>query len=296
MNCANCGSPLADSAKFCPTCGQSIISTTEAAPEQYPSYAASLQQPAIAPVPGTEKNKLYAIPLIFSLVGAILLIVDDFGGWYSSSSTGFGYVREWGWINIWTAAAVVIIPLVIAFLYCTFISFLVARSKVPPPLKHVRRAFFVSILVLVVVLVGGAAFIAATWDAAEQWLDLGFYGSAIGSLVSTMFLGMEVRRLTPKEEPQPQYPYPAYGPTQPPASETYPQPEYQVAPQYQQPPAPQPQYAPQPQQPQYQQPQQPQHAPAPPPQTPTHPYQCPNCTAPLQPGARFCPSCGTQLM
>lgn len=294
MNCTNCGAPVADEAGFCPTCGQGIVTYPQTQASQYQTEPSGAQQPAFAPVPGTEKNRLYAVPLIFSLIGAILLIVDDFGGWYSSTSTGVGYLREWGWINIWSAAAVVIIPLVIALLYCTFISFLVARSKVPPPLKHVRRAFFVAILVLVVVLVGGAALIAATWDAADQWLDLGFYGSAIGSLVTAIFFGMEVRRLSPQA--QPEYPIPAYSPTPPTTSQQNVQPEHQAQPQYQQPEYPQQEYAPPPQQPPYQPPPEPQPAPAPPPQAPAQPYQCPNCTAPLQPGARFCPSCGTQLM
>ncbi len=290
MNCTNCGASVSEQAAFCPSCGKEIVKYPVAQPTGYQSQPGVGQQQAVAHVPGTEKNRLYIVPLIFSIAGAIFLIVDDFGGWYSSSSTGVGYIREWGWINIWTAAAVVIIPMVIALFYCAFISFLVARSKIPPPLKLVRRAFFVALLVLVVVLVGGAAFIAATWEAAEQWLDLGFYVSAIGSLVTAIFLGMEVRRLSPKEEPQPQYPYPSYAPTQPPTAEARVQPQYQAPQQYQQPAQPQPAYAPPPQQPTYQQ----QPAPAQH-QAPGHPYQCPNCTAPLQHGARFCPSCGVQL-
>lgn len=292
MNCTNCGASVADDAKFCPSCGQGIVSYPETPAGQYPPSYADPHQPAVAAMPGTENNKLYAIPLIFSFLGALLLIVDDFGGWYSSTYTGGGYLREWGWINIWTVAAVVIIPLVIALFYCTFISLQVVRSKFPPSLKHVRRGLFVAILVMVVVLVGGAAFIAATWDAAEQWLDLGFYGGFIGSLITAIFFGVEVRRLSPTSQPQP--PIPAYIPTPPSTTEAYGQSEYQAPSHYEQPPQPQPAYAPPPQQPVYQQPP-PQQAPVPPPQAPAQPYQCPNCTAPLQTGAKFCPSCGIRL-
>jgi hypothetical protein len=212
--------------------------------------------------------------LIFSFLGALLLIVDDFGGWYSSTGTGYGYIREWGWINIWGFAAVVILPLVVALFYCTFISLQAVRSKVPIAKKHVRRGFFVALLVLVVVTVGGFALIAATWEAAENWLDLGFYGSFIGSMITAIFFGVELRRMD-----QPSYQELAvsgYAQAPPTTYQTYPEPQAQAPPQYQQ----QPQYQPQP---------------APAPQYAAQAPRCPSCGATVQQGAKFCPSCGVQI-
>lgn len=294
MNCTNCGAPVADEAKFCPSCGRGIVKYPVTQPGEYPSESGVPQQPVSAPVPGTERNKLYVIPMAFSFLGALLLIAFDFGGWYNYSSGGGIRVHEYGWINMWGPAGLIIAPVAIALLYCTYVAITPFRSQAPASLKHVRRGFFVAVLVLVVVLVGGAAFVAATWDADAQWLDAGFYGGFIGSLVTVIFFGMEVHRLSHQEQPQPQYPYPAYAPTQPPVTEAYVQQEYYAPSQYQQPSPPQPGYAPTSQQTQYQQPR-PQTAPTPPPQAPAHPYQCPNCTAPVQPGAKFCPSCGVQL-
>lgn len=208
-------------------------------------------------------------------MGALLLIFGDFGGWYSSTGTGYGYIREWGSIHIGTVAAVVIVPLVVALFYCAFISLQGLRSSVPIAKKQVRRGFFVALLVLVVVIVGGLALIAATWEAAENWLDLGFYGSFIGSLVTAIFFGAELRRM---DQPSIQGP-PASAYAQAPIQtyQTYPQTQAQSPPQYQQ----SPQYQPPPA--------------APPPQYAAQAPRCPNCNATIQQGAKFCPSCGSQI-
>lgn len=275
MNCTNCGAPVADEAKFCPSCGNTIVTYPESTAGQHPPSYAGSPQPVVATGAGNERSKLYIIPLIFSFLGALLLIVDDFGGWYSSTGTGYGYIREWGWINIWGFAAVVILPLVVALFYCTFISLQAVRSKVPIAKKHVRRGFFVALLVFVVVTVGGFALIAATWEAAENWLDLGFYGSFIGSLVTAIFFGVELRKLdqpshqahavSASAQPTPQT-YQTY-----PQTQTQPPPQYQQSPHYQSPPA------------------------APPPQYVAQAPQCPKCSASIQQGAKFCPSCGSQI-
>jgi hypothetical protein len=213
--------------------------------------------------------------LVFSFLGALLLIFDDFGGWYSSTSTGYGSVREWGSIHIGTVAAIVIVPLVVALFYCAFISLQGLRSNVPIAKKHVRRGFFVALLVLVVVIVGGLALIAATWEAAENWLDLGFYGGLFGSLITAIFFAVELRRMD-----QPSYQDPsvsAYAQAPPQTYQTYSQTQTQAPPQYQQPP----QYQPQP---------------APAPQYVAQAPQCPSCGATIQQGAKFCPSCGAQFV
>lgn len=274
MNCTNCGAPVADEAKFCPSCGNTIVTYPESTVSQHhPSYAGT-PQPVVATPPGNERSKLFIIPLVFSFLGALLLIFGDFGGWYSSTSTGYGYIREWGSISILTFAAVVIVPLVVALFYCAFISLQGLRSSVPIAKKLVRRGFFVALLVLVVVIVGGLALIAATWEAAENWLDLGFYGSFIGNLVTAIFFGTELRKMD-----KPSYQEPAvsgYAPAPPTTYQAYPEPQAQAPPQYQQ----QPQYQPQP---------------APAPQYAAQAPQCPNCSASIQQGAKFCPSCGSQI-
>jgi predicted RNA-binding Zn-ribbon protein involved in translation (DUF1610 family) len=267
---------VADEAKFCPSCGKTIVVYPTSTPSQPPPSYGAAAQPVAAAGPGNERSKLYVIPLVFSFLGALLLVFDDFGGWYSSTGTGYGgYIREWGWINAWGFAAVVIIPLAVALFYCSFISLQGLRSSVPIAKKHVRRGFFVALLVLVVVVVGGLALIAATWEAAENWLDLGFYGGFFGSLITAIFFGVELRKMDQPSYQGPSAPAYAQAPAQ--TYQTYPQTEAQAPAQYQQPP----QYQPQP---------------APAPQYVAQAPQCPSCGATVQQGAKFCPSCGAQIV
>ena len=44
-----------------------------------------------------NKTALFGITLITSLLGGLLLILDDFSGWYWSAGI---YGRGWGWIGI----------------------------------------------------------------------------------------------------------------------------------------------------------------------------------------------------
>ena len=188
-----------------------------------------------------------------------MLLVGDFGGWHNR---GY-YVEETVWIDAWSIAGVLIIPMAVLLFFVAFASLQAYRSDPRVAHKLVLRGLIAALVVFVVTLVGGLVLIAATLDNTNNWLDVGFYGGFFGGLISFIVLAYERKRLgqvlggpmAPHQPPQ----YQPYGqPAQPP----------QPAP-YQQPPQP---------------------APAQP-QPPAQP-QCRNCRALLQPGVKFCHVCG----
>ena len=61
----------------------------------------------------------------------------------------------------------------------------------------VQRAFWVALAVFVLVIVGGAVFLAilAEEDVDDFWLDAGFFGGPIGSGLAAIFFHLARRRL-----------------------------------------------------------------------------------------------------
>ncbi|MFQ5910299.1 MAG: zinc-ribbon domain-containing protein [Thermoplasmata archaeon] len=201
-----------------------------------------------------EQSPILIIPAIFGIIGAIMLLVGDFGGWYNYNYYA-GY-EEWIYVNVFGYAAVLILPMALLLFFSAAVSLKAFRSPPPVARKLVQRGLIAALVVLIITVIGAVALLAATMDASDNWLGVGFYGAFFGSLLASILLGYEYKRMgraMPRPYPAPyQAPPPAYGP-------------------YAQPPPPQP--APQ--------------APQPPPQP-----RCTNCGTPLQPGVKFCPTCG----
>jgi hypothetical protein len=214
-----------------------------------------------------ERSPILIIPVIFGIIGGIMMIVGDFGGWYNYNAY-IGY-REWVYINAFSYAAVLILPMAFLLFLSSIFALMAFRSPPPVARKLVMRGLVAALIVLIITVIGAVALLAATMDASENWLDVGFYGGFFGSLLTAIVLGFESRRMGQ-----------ALGPPVPPAYAPGPVPVYAPQPQqpYQQAP---PQPAPRPQPPQ----------PAPPPQPPAQPV-CRNCGTPLQPGTKFCVACG----
>jgi hypothetical protein len=186
-----------------------------------------------------------------------MLLVGDFGGWHNE---GY-YIRETVWIDAWSIAGVLIVPMALLLFFVAFASFQAYKSDLRVAHKLVLRGLIAALVVFIVSLVGGLILIAATWENTSNWLDVGFYGGLFGGLISFIVLAYERKRMGQ-----------ALGPPVPRAYAPGPAPAYGLQPQqpYQQAPPPQP---------------------APRPQPPAQPV-CRNCGTPLQPGTKFCVACG----
>ena len=136
-----------------------------------------------------NQNQSYFIgAIIFSLIGGILLLVMDFGGWYTYNY--YAGIRTWNYIglNELPSGLIFIIPAIFLF-YCTWIS-LQALQNTNKPLnkKSIRQGFLLSLIVFLLALIGGIIFILTLGDVNDWWLDGAFYGGLLGGLFTSVFL------------------------------------------------------------------------------------------------------------
>lgn len=253
------------------------------------------------------RNALFMGSLIGSVVGFLLLILTDFGGWYSYSY--YYGISEWGYVGPSSPLGFLgMFILGLPLLYCAVISLKGVRNPDSITQGTVSRAFKLSVLELAVVFIGAIAFVIAVSGADDWWFGAGFYGSAIGGVLTAICLSSarksyagavpaptpylpEAMQGFPQGQPQPQQ-YPTSYPQQ----ATYPTYGLQSAAQPMgHPPAPS---MPQP----YPQPVAPAPAPAAPAQAapsqqrPTDsPMFCRQCGRPLPSGAQFCRACGSAV-
>jgi len=150
-------------------------------------------------VPEYAKPALYVGTMILSLVGAILVFVDDFGWWY-----------EGGWIN-WYGYGIgteftpgfhkfLIVILGIAFIYVL----LVALQQLYPILKVSKEVdkklgksgLFTALGIVVLTLLLTILFFVWTGSIENHWasyLSTGFYAGLFGGLLSTLFFWLAGR-------------------------------------------------------------------------------------------------------
>src|SRR5712691_2422636 len=111
-------------------------------------------------MPGSNSMNVFVGSLITSLVGAVLLILEDFAGWYN-----YGYyVQSWGWIglNLETPLGAVLIALVVGLLfYCAYISLRGLRLKGQMDKRTMGFGLISSSAAFAIVLLGAVAFVAA---------------------------------------------------------------------------------------------------------------------------------------
>ena len=137
--------------------------------------------------------------LITSVVGAALLLATDFAGWFSSSGGGGFRVEEWGNIGLLTTYFPLIAVLSATLLYCVYVSLTALRdTEEGPNPVHVDLAYKGSIAVFGTVLVGALVFVVImlTEEPDDWWLDSGFYGSLLGSLLTAVLLRLGLMRLS----------------------------------------------------------------------------------------------------
>ncbi len=92
-----------------------------------------------------EAMVFFAGALISSLVGAILMLAIDFGGFYDFTGGFNGYI----YAGFNTTTGILIITMAILMIYCVIISFVGLRYPDQVPTPHVLRSgFFFAVLFL----------------------------------------------------------------------------------------------------------------------------------------------------
>ena len=124
MNCTNCGAPIREGDKFCLKCGRPAVP-----PERSPAQPGPIAPAPVAYAPMGERSAVLLIPVIFGVVGAIMLLVGEFGGWYNRGYT----IEETVWIYAWSVAGVLLSPR------------LRFHSR-PHQLAHVEKVFTASVI------------------------------------------------------------------------------------------------------------------------------------------------------
>jgi len=136
-----------------------------------------------------NQNQTYIIgAIIFSLIGGILLLIMDFGGWYAYNY--YAGVRSWGYIGFYElpSGLIFLIPAIFLF-YCTWISLKTLQNTNKTPNKNsLRLGFFLSLTVFLLALIGGIIFILTLEDVSDWWFDGAFYGGLLGGLLTSVFL------------------------------------------------------------------------------------------------------------
>lgn len=135
--------------------------------------------------------------LITSVVGAALLLASDFAGWFASYGGGGIRVEEYGSIHLLTVYFPLIAVLSGALIFCAYTSYNALRNpKDGPDTVAIDRAYKASLAVFATVLVGALVFaiIMLTDEPDDWWLDTGFYGGAIGSMLTAILLRLGLTR------------------------------------------------------------------------------------------------------
>ncbi|MBY9005370.1 MAG: hypothetical protein KGD63_01295 [Candidatus Lokiarchaeota archaeon] len=131
----------------------------------------------------SEKTTFYGLALIVSLIGAILILVTEFAGYWTSG--------EWGWIGVDSAAAAILVPLAIFLFYSTIINLILITKPDRIPNKNlIKYAKLLCFVTFLLFLIGGIAYaiIIELEEVESWWFGAGFYGGIIGSLLSFLFM------------------------------------------------------------------------------------------------------------
>jgi hypothetical protein len=221
MNCTNCGNVLRPGDQFCLKCGgpappSDVETSGQAAPastpppedykppqqqpQSYPEQTAQTyppQQPQASPPSDAQAQArtLLGLAMVFSLIGGIMLMVLEFGGWYNYND--YYHSREWGWVGPLENPLSFLPFLAVAggLFYCSFIAYQQFSSKEGLKRSLVMRGFVISLIVFIIVIIGGATLIALTWENDSQWLSEGFYGGAIGSLLTFILFWLVLKNI-----------------------------------------------------------------------------------------------------
>lgn len=125
--------------------------------------------------------------LIISLIGAIVVLVDSFGG--TSINTYYGWSSRYIYVGSeygGVIGSIIILLIGLGLIFTTIISFLGLRSSSFMNEKVVKLAFFVSFGVLTLTLIGVAA-LGIVYSYNGWWLEGGAYGGFISGILNMVF-------------------------------------------------------------------------------------------------------------
>jgi len=134
---------------------------------------------------GNAVKTVCAIQIILALIAILLLLTEDFGGYYQ-----YGYYqRTWGYIYFGSGIFTVFFGsiLVVGLLVIVYAGY--KRALAPSAedaAKYARLTLYSGLFVGGLALIGGVAFAASMlWeDVTEWWFDMAFYGPLVGGFLS----------------------------------------------------------------------------------------------------------------
>ncbi|MHA2089890.1 MAG: hypothetical protein ACW98K_03445 [Candidatus Kariarchaeaceae archaeon] len=122
--------------------------------------------------------------LITSVIGAVLLIFSDFGGWLETGD--FDYYLHTDSENANGFQILMLYVLAIGLLGCSYLAFDGMRAGTTVTAQKLTLGFNLAIAVIVATLVETLLFI--IWVSGEEdwWLDAGFFGGLIGGILTAL--------------------------------------------------------------------------------------------------------------
>ncbi len=131
-------------------------------------------------------SNYYMGSFIGSLTGGLMILLFDFAGW-DDSNYYLGIYSE-GWIATDSIGGVLFLgPIGVALLYIAYNSY--KGTKETLSIETLELIYKISVGALVAILIGALIFIISiSAEDVYWWFDAGFYGGAIGSLISTLLL------------------------------------------------------------------------------------------------------------
>ena len=126
-----------------------------------------------------NKNQ-YIVSLASSLIGAFLLLTEDFGAWQDRDP--FYGVRE-GFVCIGSQKAfpwaqIGILSLSVCLLFLAYTSYR-GYNRSDANSENIRLGYLVSKVMVTISVFFGAMFVLLVWDSNWWWFDTGFYAAII---------------------------------------------------------------------------------------------------------------------
>ena len=135
---------------------------------------------------GTPKRNLYTASLAVSLIGAFLLLTENFGAWQDRSSF-YGVVEGYVWIGSEKAfpwAQIGILALSGCLLFTAYTSFRGYTGPEDVSPEQLRLGYRVSMAEMGLTVVFALGFVLMVMDSDWWWLDTGFYGALVAGAVN----------------------------------------------------------------------------------------------------------------
>ncbi|MBR9705674.1 hypothetical protein GOV14_01440 [Candidatus Pacearchaeota archaeon] len=152
-----------------------------------------------------SKLKTYlALEAIASFIGIMLLLIDDFAGFYHYDY--YNKIRIWGFVGLGNGVlgSVLILIGALALLFSLYTSIRYLRMKkisVQSLKKDMKRVMISGIFVSALAGIGALVFIITNVidETQEWWLDSGFYGAFIGGILIIILAKIILNKLKTKK-------------------------------------------------------------------------------------------------